>query len=173
MPLPREQAISELYGEMLLVLLIGIAVFLIVGVSGGFVTMLLQKPPTFSVDARPVELVPGRNAISLVHGNGDPVALSGVPVPGSPPEVTFTLESPIHEKISVLPSDVMSGSPWAPGGTAILFYDGSSFRVTDDPQTLLEEHGGNAIRNMPSGTWLVFITDRSTRIVINSFSVTV
>jgi len=170
---PREQAICELYGEVLLVLLIGIAVFLIVGVSGGFVTNLLQKPPIFAVDARPVELVPGRVAISLVHGDGDPVALSGAPVPGSPPEVIFTLESPLHEKIAVLPSDVMSGRPWASGGTAILFYDGSSFRVTDDPQALLEEHGGNAIRNMPPGTWLVYITDKATRIVVNSFSVTV
>ncbi len=172
MPVPREQAISELYGEVLIVLLIGIAVFLIVGVSGGFVTTFLQKPPIFAVDAKPVELVPGREAIGLVHGNGDPVALSGAPVPGSPPEITFTLESPLHEKIAVLPSDVMSGRPWAPGETATIFYDGNSFWVTDDPQALVSEYGSAAIRDIPPGTWLVYITDKTTQVVVDSFSVT-
>jgi len=169
----REQAISELYGEVLIVLLIGIAVFLIVGVSGGFVSSLLQKPPIFTVDAKPVELMSGRVAISLIHGSGDPVALSGASVPGSPPEVTFTLESPLHEKIAVLPLDVMSGRPWVAGGTATIFYDGSSFWVTDDPVALVAGDCGNAIRNMPSGTWLIYITDKTTRVVVNSFSVTV
>jgi len=170
---PYENAISEVYGLFLLALLIAIVVLLILSVSTGFVTSILQKPPVFTVDAKSITLIPGKEAIYLIHGNGDPVALSSISLPDSPSQVIFILESPCHEKISVEPSDVMTGHSWASGGTAIIFFDGSAFHVTDDPRALLAKYGDTAIRDMPPGTWLVYIMDKNTRVVVNSFSVTV
>lgn len=169
---PRDRALSEMYGYLLLVILLGIIAVLIVGIATGFVTMILAKPPVFAVDAKTITLVPGKNAIGLISRGGDPVELSTVSAPGAPPQVLITLESPQHTKVAVAPSEIMTGHPWSPGGTATVFYDGSAFRVTDDPAGVVAKYG-NTIRDMPSGTWLIYITDVNTRIVVNSLSVTV
>ena len=67
----------------------------------------------------------------------------------------------------------MTGNPWIKGGTATLYNDGSHFRVTDDIATLLAKNGSGVIRNMPSGIWIVNITDQKTQVIINSLTVTV
>jgi hypothetical protein len=169
----REHALTETYGLFLIALLISAAVILILGVSSGFVTSVLQKPPVFAVQAKVVSPSADKPVITLYHMEGEPVALSNLSAAGASPGVFFTLESPYREKITVYPSPVMSGNLWTKGGTATLYYDGTRFRVTDDLATLIAKKGSGAIKNMPSGIWIVYITDQKTQVVVNSLTVTV
>jgi hypothetical protein len=171
--LRREHAIAEIYGLFLIALLISAVVILILSVSTGFVVSLLQKPPAFAVQARVTTPDLDKTVISLYHMDGEPVALSTLFVPGTAPDVFLTLESPDHKKIMVHPSPVMTGNPWARGGTATIYYDGSHFLVTDDIVTLLAKNGSMSLRNIPSGVWIVYITDQKTQVIVNSVTVTV
>jgi hypothetical protein len=170
---PREHALTEIYGILLIVLLISAVVILIMSVSSGFVASLLQKPPVFIVQATVTSPYPDETIISLYHGEGDPVALFNLSVPKASSGVFFTLESPRHEKIVVYPSPVMTGNPWIKGGTATIYYDGSHFRVTDDIATLIAKNGAGVIKDIPPGVWIVEIMDQKTKVLVNSFTVTV
>jgi hypothetical protein len=169
----REHALTETYGLFLIALLISAAVILILGVSSGFVTSVLQKPPVFAVQVKVISPSADKQVITLYHMEGEPVAFSNLSTAGATPGVFFTLESPYREKIAVYPSPVMTGDLWTKGGTATLYYDGSRFRVTDDLATLIAKKGSGAIKDMPSGIWIVYITDQKTQVVVNSLTVTV
>lgn len=170
---PAEHALTETYGLFLITLLISAAVILILVVSNGFAASLLQKPPLFAVQARVTSPYPNGTVISLYHGEGESTAFSDLSVSKASSGVFFTLESPRHEKFIVYLSPVMTGNPWIKGGTATIYNDGSHFRVTDDIATLLAKYGSGVIRSMPSGIWIVNITDQKTRVLINSLTVTV
>jgi hypothetical protein len=169
----RDRALTEIYGLFLIALLISAVAIIIFVISSGFVDSLLLKPPVFAVQARVSSPYSYINVISLYHMQGEPVAFSNLSVPGTASGVFFTLESPHRDKIMVYPSPVLTGNPWTNGGTATIYYDGSRFLVTDDIATLLAKNGSGAIRDMPSGVWIVYITDRKTQIVVNSMTVTV
>jgi hypothetical protein len=171
--LHRDHALTELYGLFLIALLISAVAIIIFAVSSGFVTSLLQKPPVFAVQAKSTSPYSDINVISLYHMEGDPVALSNLSVTGTASGIFFILESPRRDKIMVYPSPVLTGNPWANGGTATIYYDGSRFLVTDDIATLIAKNGSGAIRDMPSGIWIVYITDQKTQVVVNSLTVTV
>jgi len=168
----RDHALTELYTILLIVLLICIAVIIITSVSTGFVTSLLQKPPTFAVRATITTPSPGKNAISLYHGTGDPVLLSSVSSLGYSGGIFFTLESPDRDKITVYPSPSMTGNTWESGETVIIYYDGSRFWATDNLTSLTTKNGSGGIADMPPGIWVVYITDQQTQVVVNSLAVT-
>jgi hypothetical protein len=169
----RDRALTEIYGLLLIALLISAVAIIIFVVSSGFVDSLFLKPPVFAVQAKSTSPYTDISVISLYHMEGDPVALSNLSVPGTTSGVFFTLESPHRDKIVVYPSPVLTGNPWARGGTVTIYFDGSRFLVTDDIATLLAKNGSGAIRDMPSGVWIVYITDRKTQVVVNSMIVTV
>jgi hypothetical protein len=169
----RNRALIEIYGLLLLALLISALALLILVVSSGFVDSLLLKPPIFAVQARVTSPYSDINVIGLNHIQGEPVAFSNLSVPGTGSGVFFTLESPRRDKILVYPSPVLTGNPWNNGVTATIYFDGSRFLVTDDIATLLAKNGSGAIKDMPSGVWIVYITDRKTQVVVNSMTVTV
>lgn len=169
----REHALTDTYGLFLIALLISAAAILILGVSSGFVTSVLQKPPVFAVQVKVISPSADKQVITLYHLEGEPVAFSNLSASGAASGVFFTLESPYLEKIAVYPSPVMTGNLWTKGGTATLYYDGSRFRVTDDLATLIAKNGSGAIKDMPSGIWIVYITDQKTQVVVNSLTVTV
>jgi hypothetical protein len=172
--LHREHALTETYGLFLIALLISAVAILILGVSSGFVTSVLQKPPVFAVQIKVISPSADKQVITLYHMEGEPVAFSNLSAAGAAaPGVFFTLESPYREKIAVYPSPVMTGNLWTKGGTATLYYDGSRFRVTDDLATLIAKKGSGAIKDMPSGIWIVYITDQKTQVIVNSLTVTV
>jgi len=168
----RDRALTEIYGLFLIALLISAVAIVIFVVSSGFVDSLLLKPPVFSVQAKSTSPYTDVSVISLYHMEGEPVALANLSVPGAS-GVFFTLESPHRDKITVYPSPVLTGNPWSKGGTVTIYFDGSRFLVTDDIATVLAKNGSGAIRDMPSGVWIVYITDRKTQIVVNSMTVTV
>ncbi|MFY9749922.1 MAG: hypothetical protein WAK75_05010 [Methanoregula sp.] len=168
----RDHALTELYTFLLIVLLICIAVIIIMSVSTGFVTSLLQKPPTFAVRAAITTPYAGKNVICLYHGAGDPVALSSLSASGYSRGIFFTLESPDGTKIAVSPSPTMTGNPWESGGTAIIYYDGSRFWVTDNYTFPAAKNGSVGIADMPPGIWVIYITDQQTQVVVNSLAVT-
>jgi hypothetical protein len=170
--LHRDHALTELYTILLIVLLICIAVIIITSVSTGFITSLLQKPPTFAVRATITTLYPGKNVISIYHGAGDPVALSSASASGNQREIFFTLESPDGTKIAVNPSPFITGNPWESGGTAIIYYDGSRFWITDNLTSPAGKNGSGGIAGLPSGIWVIYITDQQTQVVVNSLAVT-
>jgi hypothetical protein len=169
----HEHALTELYGLILIALLISAVVIIIFAVSSSFVASLFLKPPVFAVQAKSTTPYSDINVISLYHLEGDPVIFSNLSVPGAGSGVFFSLESPHRDKIMIYPSPVLTGNPWAKGGTATIYYDGSRFFVTDDIATLLAKNGSGAIKNMPSGVWIVYITDQKTQVVVNSLTVTV
>jgi hypothetical protein len=142
-------------------------------VSSGFVDSLFLNPPVFAVQAKTTSPYTDISVISLYHMEGEPVALSNISAPKTASGVFFTLESPHLDKIMVYPSPVQTGNPWSKGGTVTIYFDGSRFLVTDDIATLLAKNGSGAIRDMPSGVWIVYITDRKTQVVVNSMIVTV
>jgi hypothetical protein len=168
----RDHALTELYTILLIVLLICIAAIIITSVSTGFVTSLLQKPPTFAVRATITTPYPGNNVISLYHGSGDPVAFSRESASGYSGGIYFTLESPDGAKIAVYPSPSMTGNTWDSGETAIIYYDGSRFWVTDNLTSPAAGNGPGGIAGMPSGIWVIYITDQQTQVVVNSLEVT-
>ena len=172
--LHREQALTETYCLFLIALLISAGVIIIFGVSTGFITSILQKPPIFAVQIKgTTPSSTDKHVITLYHREGEPVALSNGSVPGASPGVFFTLESPRREKYVVYPSPVLTGNPWASGGAVTLYFDGSRFRVTDDLGTLLAKNGSGTLKDMPPGIWIVYITDQKTQVVVNSLTVTV
>jgi hypothetical protein len=171
--LHRDHALTELYGLFLIALLISAVAIIVFVVSSGFVTSLLLKPPVFAVQVKSTTPYSDKNVISLYHMEGEPVTFSNLSLPGTASGVFFTLESPRRDKIMVSPSPVLTGNPWTEGGTATIYYDGSRFLVTDDIATLLAKNGSGAIKDMPSGVWIVYITDQKTQVVVNSLTVTV
>lgn len=166
----HERALTELYGILLIVVLIGIAVVLILGGTGGVVYSLLQKPPAFAVQAKVTVFTPGRNVVTLSHLGGDAVSFSYPSSSGYTPGIYFTLESPDGQKIAVNPSPNMTGNPWAQGGSVTIYSDGSQFWATDNPATLAMK--GNTA-GIPPGIWIIYITDRQTQVVVNSLEATV
>ena len=168
----RDRALAESYGLLLLIILIGIAAILILIVSGSFAMLLLQKPPVFAVQAKILVPVPGKSVISLYHMQGDPISLVCQSGPAGSPGVFVTLESPGGEKIPVTPSPVMTGRPWADGGTVTVYYDGSRFWDTDDFGAVVARNGSGGVAGIPPGIWIVYITDQQTRVVVNSLAVT-
>ncbi len=163
------RALTEFYGLLLIVVLIGVAAVLILSTSGSFAASLLQKPPAFAVRAEVMTPYPSRSVISLYHLAGDSVALSNQSSSG----IFFTLESPDGKKITVYPSPVMTGNPWARGGTVIIYSDGSRFLATDDFVTLITKNGPGVIAGIPPGIWIIYLTDQRTHVVVNSLEVTV
>ena len=168
----RDHALTELYTILMIGLLICIAAIIIMSVSTGFVTSLLQKPPTFAVRATITTTYPGKNVISLYHGSGDSVAFSGRLQSGYSRGILFTLESPDGTKIAVSPSPTMTGNPWESGGTAIIYYDGSRFWVTDNLTSPAAKNGSGGIARSATGIWVIYITDQQTQVVVNSLAVT-
>jgi hypothetical protein len=171
--LHRDHALTEIYGLFLIALLISAVAIIIFVVSSGFVDSLLLKPPVFAVQAKSTSPYTNISVISLYHMEGEPVAFSNLSVPGTASGVFFTLESPHRDKIMVYPSSILTGNPWVKGETATIYYDGSRFLVTDDIATLLAKNGSGAIKDMPSGVWIVYITDQKTQVVVNSLTVTI
>lgn len=164
-----DRAVTEFYAILLLIVLIGIAVILIFNVSTGFVASLLQKPPSFAVQAKVTTPYPDKSIISLYHMTGDTVELSGPMSSG----VFFTLEAPNGEKIAVSRSPVMTGKPWTRGGIITIYFDGSQFWYTDDISTFVARSGSGGLTSMPHGIWIIYITDQTTQVVVNSLEVTV
>jgi len=164
-----DRALTEFYGILLLIVLTGIGVVLIFSVSTGFVASLLEKPPSFAVQAKVTMLYSDKSVISLVHMAGDPVQIVGPFSSG----VFFSLEAPDGEKIAVSPSPVMTGNPWARAGIITIYFDGSHFWATDDISTVIARNGQGALTDMPHGLWIIYITDQATKVVVNSLAVTV
>jgi hypothetical protein len=152
-----------------LIVLIGIGVVLIFSVSTGFVASLLQKPPSFAVQAKVTMLYPDKSVISLEHMAGDPVHIVGNFSSG----VFFILTAPDGEKIAVSPSPVMNGNSWVRGGIITIYFDGSHFWATDDISTVIARNGQGSLTGMPHGVWIIYITDQATKVVVNSLAVTV
>ena len=66
----RDHALTELYTILMIVLLICIAAIIIMSVSTGFVTSLLQKPPTFAVRAAITTPYPVKTSYACTTGQG-------------------------------------------------------------------------------------------------------
>lgn len=168
----RDRALTELWGLLFIAILICTAAIIIIAASGGLASSLLQKPPVFAVRASVISPFPGKNAICLYHIKGDPVALADPSAAGSSAGVVFTLEDPQGEKISVSPAPGMATNPWAPGGTVIIYFDGSRFWAAENFTPLSVRNGSGGIAGLPPGIWIVYITDRQTQVVVNSLAVT-
>ncbi|HVP95542.1 hypothetical protein [Methanoregula sp.] len=172
-PRHRDHGITEFYTIVLIIVLICIGVALILSVSSGFVTVVLQKPPVFAVQAKASSPLPGKSVITLYHLEGDPIALVNQSATGSSAGVFFTLESPDGVKVAVHPSPGMGTNLWTEGGTATIYYDGSRFWVADNLTSLIAKNGSGGITDIPSGIWIIYITDQQTQVVVNSLAVTV
>jgi len=163
----REQALSETLAVVFIAILVIIATLLLIASLTGVMTKMLQKPALIVVQANQYNTTDGKHIISLFHQQGDPVILNGTSQSDGVSIISFSLikPPPSNEVVGVRSSTFIQKSAWRAGDTIYIYYDGSSYLVSDTVPTV--------VTDLDSGTWTVKVIDNKVQVLLHTLPVTI
>ena len=162
----REQALSETLAVVLIAMLVIIATVLLIASLTGVMTKMLQTPAFIVVKADNVSTVGGK-VIRLYHLQGDAVILNGTSQSDGVSIISFSLINPSHVVFPVAgnTSYKIKKTPWRAGDTIYIYYDGSSYLVSDTVPP--------GVTDLVSGTWTVKVIDTKVNVLLHTLTVTI
>jgi FlaG/FlaF family flagellin (archaellin) len=161
----REQALSENFAVILMVILIVIATLLLIASLNGVMTKILQKPALISVQANQFDTTDGRHIIILYHQQGDPVILNGTSQTDGVSMISISLSSSggAEQLISLTP---ISTNAWHSGEMLYVYRSaGGRYGFSDVAPV--------GVASLEPGTWTITIQDDKVHVLLHSLPVTI
>ena len=160
----HERALSEMVALIFIAILVVVATLLLIASLTGVVTTMLEKPAFIVVKADNVS-IGGNQAIRLFHQQGDPVIVNGTSQTDGVSIISFSLTTPSNVVVEVKNSTLIHKSAWRAGDTLFIYWDGSSYWVSDTIPPV--------VTTMEAGTWTVRVIDNKVKVLLHSLPVTI